>query len=205
MDLLRQTLKHHEGLRLEAYKDTKGLWTIGIGHLLDQEQHDDELEVLGLEDELDDWEGFTITEEQAYALLELDIEDAVEDLAPAFTPEDIEALDEPRRVVLISMAFQLGGGGVRKFKSFIKHLKAGEYSKAADEMLWSNGETKNRRSKWYRDTQKRCEEAAEIMRGESHNTLTASQERTLIDMTNEALVAEIKKFNDELARRLLGG
>ena len=59
-----------------------------------------------------------LTEAQAYELFDIDVDDAIEDIQPAFMPDELEALGETRRAVILSMAFQLGGGGIRKFKNF---------------------------------------------------------------------------------------
>jgi lysozyme len=69
-----------------------------------------------------------------------------------------ESLNEARKGVLIEMIFQLGPGGVRKFKRFLDFALAGDYEQAHDEML---------DSLWHHQTPKRCEELADIfLRGE---------------------------------------
>ena len=142
-----------------------GKYHIGYGHLLEGEQQDKELEIMGLEDELDDWKGFTINEEQAQALFGVDVEDAQEAAGLSFTREELTEMSSERWAVIISMCFQMGS--VTKFKSFIAAVKAGDWGRAADEMLWSNGLKKQRRSAWYKETPRRCEKASEIMRGEA--------------------------------------
>ena len=77
INALGEHLEHDEGRRTEAYQDTKGFWTIGVGHLLSAEQSERELEAMGLEDELDDWEGFTLTDKQVDDLLVIDIDDTL--------------------------------------------------------------------------------------------------------------------------------
>ena len=117
-NLLRRLLIDEEGCKLEAYKDSeKKLWHIGIGHNLEMEQTDDELAVLGEFDE-DDLGSVTITEQQAYTLFDIDVQDAIEDIYPFLTDEQLEALGETRRAVVLSMVFQIGGGSIRKFKNF---------------------------------------------------------------------------------------
>ena len=162
-DLLRQLLIDEEGCDLEAYKDSEGIWTIGIGHNLEIDQTPEELAILGLDDELEDWEGFTITEQQAFDLFDLDVEEAINDLYPAFTDEDIAKLNETRCAVLVSMVFQMGGAGVRKFKNFVKAVKTEDWDTAAEEMIYANPKVK-RHSKWYTQTPDRCLRAAAAMR-----------------------------------------
>ena len=143
---------------------------VGWGHLLGQEQSEEELAAMGLDEELDDWWQFTITDEVSEALLDIDIQDAIEGLHPTkrldgWTEEQLEELDPERYVALINMAFQMGGYGVRKkFPSFMKAVKAEDWDRAADEMMWSNGLKKQRRSQWWNDSWERCELMAEKMR-----------------------------------------
>lgn len=163
MELLKILLVDEEGYNPKAHK-VKGKMHIGYGHCLDQEQTDDELLVMGLDDEEDDWEGFELSDDQCEALLRIDVEDALEDVLHSFTQEELDALEPARWCAIISMVFQMGGGGLRKFPSFIAAVKAGDWDRAADEMLWSNGLKKQRRSAWYKQTKIRCQEAAEAMR-----------------------------------------
>ena len=165
--LLHKVLHGEEGEKRNANGNhyahlVNGKWHIGHGHCLDQEQSPEELDVLKLDDELDDWSKFTISDDQADMLFIIDVADARDGALISFTKDELDALDDARWVVVMSMCYQMGS--VSKFKSFIKHAKAGEWEKAADEMEWSNGETKQRRSAWYKETPERCEEAADAMR-----------------------------------------
>lgn len=159
---LKIHLELKEGRRKEAYKDSEGHWTIGVGHLLDAEQKDDELAAMGLDDELDNWEGFEISEEAIDKLLDIDIEDTLHGLRFSFTDEELEGLDPKRFCALFNMAFQ--NGSCVKFPSMVNAIKDGDWERAADEMLWSNGLKKNRRSAWYKQTPTRCQENADMMR-----------------------------------------
>ena len=158
--LARRLLEDEEGKRNEAYKDHLGYWTIGIGHLLDQEQSEDEMEAMGLTTIPTSWEGFTLTDEQCYTLFDIDVEDAIDDLHSrdpdlSFSEEDLEALGETRRAILLSMVFQLGGAGFRKFRNFIKSVKAGDFETASVEMMDSLAA---------RQTPERWERASKAMR-----------------------------------------
>ena len=162
-EFLRQLLIDEEGFELEAYKDSEDIWTIGIGHNLETDQTPEELSIMGLDDELEDWEGFTITEEQAFELFALDVEEARNDLYPAFTGDDLLKLNETRFSIIVSMVFQMGGAGVRKFKNFVKAVKTEDWDTAAEEMIYANPKVK-RHSKWYTQTPERCLRAAAAMR-----------------------------------------
>ena len=201
-ELLRQLLIDEEGCKLAAYKDSEGIWTIGIGHNLEIDQTEEELAALGIPDELEDWEGFTITDPQAFELFDLDVEDAVNDLYPAFTDEDLLKLNETRTAVILSMVFQLGGAGVRKFKNFIKAVKTEDYETAAAEMLYANPKVK-RHSRWYTQTPARCQRAADAMRTGSFERYTDSPGNAEIHETpSEALsVYSSIELLEELIRR----
>ena len=161
-EALKQHLEHDEGRRKQAYKDSKGYWTIAIGHLLDAEQSDRELQAMGLEDELDTWEGFEITDPQIEELLDIDIDDTLTMLKLSFDESELEKLDPVRYISLFSMAYQLGS--VIKFPAMVSAVKREDWDRAADEMLWSCGLKKKKRSQWYKDTPERCQKMSDAMR-----------------------------------------
>ena len=67
-DMAVQLIREVEGCELEAYRDSAGKWTIGIGHLLD---------------EASDWEGESCTPAAAEALLRADLATAWDDIEQA--------------------------------------------------------------------------------------------------------------------------
>ena len=165
-EILKAEVRSDEGFDDTTYPGpVTGLPHIGYGHLLSEEQTDEELQAMGLDDELEDWTGHKISVEQAERLLDIDIDDAMESLSPTWTVADLEALDTERFIALMSMAYQMSGYKIqKKFPSFVKAMKEGDYDRAADEMLWSNGLRKERRSAWYQQTPERCQEMADRMR-----------------------------------------
>ena len=199
LELLKEDLRKDEGFEDTTYPGpVTGEPHIGYGHLLGQSQTDDELEVMDLDDELDDWTGFRITVEQAEKLLDIDIGDAIESLAPTWTPEQLEALDPERYIALMSMAFQIGGFGIqRKFPSFVKAIQGEDWDRAAEEMLWSNGLKKQRRSAWYKQTPNRCQEMADKMR----NGTTETDPKPADDKPAELTAFTDKEILEELLRR----
>jgi lysozyme len=64
-------------------------------------------------------------------------------------------LDEMRLNVLYEMSFQLGFNRLSLFKKMLSAMREGDFNRAADEML---------DSAWHRQTPKRCEELAKIIR-----------------------------------------
>lgn len=153
--LLRQLLIDEEGFNTKAHL-VKGVFHIGIGHNLEIEQTPEELAAMGLTRLPTRFEGLELTEQQTYDLFDIDVEDALEDVQPTFMPDELEALGEPRRAVILSMVFQNGGAGLRKYKKFIAAVKSRDFEEAAKEML---------DSKWAReDSPARAQRAAEAMR-----------------------------------------
>lgn len=101
--LLRDELIRDEGLELEAYQDTNGFWTIGIGHLLGREKRMSK-----------------ITLREAWALLTIDVEDAEKLVEEVFGKDATTCLKcdcthrmcddaRARYRALVNMAFNRGG------------------------------------------------------------------------------------------------
>src|SRR5579871_4116256 len=117
MDLIEQ-LKRDEGLRLTAYRDSLGIWTIGYGHNLNAHPP------------------FyaNCTDQQAHTWLVLDSAEACAWLREHLPWTD--RMDEVRRAALQNMAYQLGS----KLLGFHRSLTLIEdhyFKEAATEMLAS--------------------------------------------------------------------
>ena len=215
LEYLKRGIKHEEGEKRDddgnhiVYPGPKTKKPhIGWGHLLGQEQSEEELEAMGLEEPLEDWWGFTITDEIAERLLDIDIGDAIESLHPTkrldgWTEEQLEELDPERYVALINMAFQMGGYGVRKkFPSFMKAVKAEDWDRAADEMMWSNGLKKQKRSQWWHDSSERCELMAEKMRSGSIAKNKAPENEKAVQILPDAQLDRIESMCADILDQL---
>ena len=133
---IKAWIKGHEGFRSNVYKDTKGLLTVGVGHLI---QVGDILP----KDLLMSWfaEDFAVAQGDLRHL-------KVKFKLPPFGPV--------REAVLVGMFFQMGWSRVLGFKNMIKALVECDWNLAADEMI---------DSKWARDdTPGRAKEASKMMR-----------------------------------------
>ena len=126
---LIEMIKKHEGFRGMPYNDSLGFPTIGYGTKL------------------------PITEEEAELLLKHRLDEKILKLSEK-EPFYLE-LPEKAQEVVANMAYQMGVGGVLKFKKMWAALKEGDYKKAANEML---------DSRWAKQTPNRAKELAEIMR-----------------------------------------
>jgi len=100
-----------QGDRFLPYQDTKGLWTIGYGRCLSKK-------------------GINPTE--AMMLFSQDIADAMADARSVCSCYD--QLSEPRRMVLVSMAYNLGRGKLSGFALFLDALHRGDYTEAAHQI-----------------------------------------------------------------------
>lgn len=105
-------IKEFEGLKLRAYQDTGGVWTIGYGHTRNAKP------------------GLTITEKQATKLLVADVYDAEKGVERA-TKVD---LTQNEFDALVSFTFNLGVGQLLK-STLLKKLNRGDKEGAADEFL----------------------------------------------------------------------
>ncbi len=125
-EIIKHVLVEDEGLQLKAYVDCcgkswrhcsckdKGKLTIGVGR---------NLEDLG------------ISENEAYGLLYNDIKRITVELEKAFSW--FKELNSPRRIVILSMAFNLGISKLREFKKMIKQIESGDFHSASQEMISS--------------------------------------------------------------------
>ena len=115
LTVLEDQLIAHEGLRLDMYKDTVGIATIGVGRNL---QH------VGLR-----------TEAEARYLLRSDIVAIRSELERALPW--LGDLNEVRQRVLMDMAFNMGVSGLMKFEKTMQNIADGRYEAASQEMLRS--------------------------------------------------------------------
>ena len=123
----------HEGLRLEVYKDSLGIDTIGIGR---------NLEDRGITKEELDWMDIPnmaivhtmgITEADAMYLAENDVQIVEEELVRAHPC--VNKLDAVRQLVVMDMAFNMGVPRLCKFKKMWNAIHEENYIAAAKEML----------------------------------------------------------------------
>ena len=144
---LKERIKEHEGFRSYVYKDSLGFATIGYGHLVTKEDNYAE--------------GIEYSMEQLDATFEVDFKAACESAELVADHNNINLDEHPECVkeVLIEMTFQLGVGGVSKFKKFLSNLANKSYNLAADEML---------DSRWAKQTPHRAEKLSYIIRSLAH-------------------------------------
>ena len=133
LERIKEQLVRHEGLRLKPYRCTSGKLTIGFGRNLDANG---------------------ISQTEAFMLLEHDILQCEMQIL-AEIPKIYLQLDEVRKSVLLNMCFNLGVSGLLGFKNTLEFIKAGDWERAANNMLVS---------RWAKQVGRRAIELSELMR-----------------------------------------
>lgn len=113
-------IKHYEGLKLEAYQDAVGVWTIGWGHTKTAKR------------------GMVVTESQAEQLLLDDIAEHARGVAGALKVK----VKQHQFDALVSFAFNLGVGALRG-STLLKLLNDGNERAAAsqfDRWVYAGGQ-----------------------------------------------------------------
>ena len=138
MEEIKERIKQHEGFRDTVYSDSLGFATIGYGHL-----------VLPTDNFV---EGNTYDKETLEEVFDNDFKIAVDSARDLL--KDIEH-NYIIFGVLVEMCFQLGKPKVSKFNKMFIALKEKDLDKASAEMI---------NSRWHKQTPKRCESLANIMK-----------------------------------------
>ena len=108
-----------EGVRYRAYQDSKGLWTIGVGHLIkSSEPH---------------LMNATLTQEEVDKLLESDLRWCDEAVANSVRVP----LTQPQYDALYSLCFNIGETQFKN-STVVKRLNVNDYAGAADAILMWN-------------------------------------------------------------------
>lgn len=108
---LRDRIKRHEGKRLEPYKDSVGLLTVGYGRCIDR---------------------VPFSEDEIELMFRNDLRRA---RAGARSFHFYPHIGVGRQEALTELCFWLGLGGVKKFKKMLSALSQGRWRDARDELL----------------------------------------------------------------------
>lgn len=116
----RAAIAQREGNKLKAYRDTKGIWTIGVGHTAAAGAPAPKA-------------GMTITAAQSDEILSRDLADTEAAVNSAIkVPVSQKQFD-----AMVSLAFNIGSGGFKK-STVVKRLNAGDVAGAASAfMMWN--------------------------------------------------------------------
>lgn len=136
-------LMFEEGYRKKPYYCSEGYPTIGIGTKI------------GPKNASLVYYQFEVNEESAKALLQQELDEIIASICkfPWF-----QESNQDRRIILMSMAYQMGVNGLLSFRNTLKYITNKEYTKAAENMLVS---------KWAQQTPQRAKRHAQVMAGKT--------------------------------------
>ena len=138
---LKERIKKHEGFVNKIYKDSLGFATIGYGHLVTKADTYEE--------------GVEYTEEELSKVFDQDFIIAGHGAETLMNNNEVYEIDHEAKCVLIEMVFQLGIGGVGKFKKMWSALDSEDYGEASFQMM---------DSLWAKQTPNRAEKLSQKMR-----------------------------------------
>ena len=122
IEQLRETLKVDEGIKYEIYKDHLGYPTFGIGHL-----------IVESDEEYGQSVGTGVHLDRVNEAFDEDVSVMIDEAKKLFP--DLEDLPEEAQQVIVNMTFNMGRPRLSKFKKFIAGVNAGDWEKAAVEMM----------------------------------------------------------------------
>lgn len=154
---LKQSLILDEGKRYKAYKCTAGHNTIGIGHNLDAKPLPPDIQAyLQQYGRIDD--------AMIDILYEQDVKDAIDDCLRLWGKFD--SYSDNRKKALINVLFNMGLRKVAKgFPSFCKAVDNEDWQRAADELKYADGLTKDKISGYFLQTGDRAKRVIEKLIG----------------------------------------
>lgn len=152
-----RTTKDYEGFRDSIYKDTKGKRTVGYGFNIDDPVtakmvHPDV--VSGRR---------KMSREEAEPVYHKRMGLAKSD-AKKYLGKTYDSLDDSAREAVHDMSYNMGHDKLSKFKGMKAALDKGDYGRAADEVEYSDANTKKQRTPYYQQTGDRAKENVERFR-----------------------------------------
>jgi lysozyme len=128
-----ESIKLHEGIKYQIYRDSRKNLSIGIGMNLERSDSDARLKAVGANPKLIRSGKEKLNNSQIQILFKQDIDKAIKD-AKSLVP-DLGQRPLPVQCVLIEMAFNLGKNKLSGFKKFLFHIQNRNYELASREML----------------------------------------------------------------------
>jgi GH24 family phage-related lysozyme (muramidase) len=142
---LRRFVEAHEGRRVDAYLDSRGIQTIGVGFNLQRPDARPKITALGLSYDAVCRGEVRLTDAQIDRLLDSDLADA--ETGARRCVRGFDVLPAQAKMVVIDMVFNLGVGGFSTFQKMIKALENRDWDGASAEM---------RNSVWYHQVGERA-------------------------------------------------
>lgn len=146
---IKDMIIQHEGFKTRPYKDSLGLWTVGVGHLIGDGK------TLPPE-----WDR-EFTKEEVMALFDKDYEHHKKqaEKLPGYS-----LANEKGRAALIDLTFNMGPGWASKFKLGVQALLKGDFKEAANQFIDSN---------WFKQVKGRAVTVTNLLREGSKENATA--------------------------------
>jgi lysozyme len=113
-------IKSSEGIKYSIYKDSRGNKTVGVGHLM---LPTDKIKA-------------SYSEKEVRAFFDKDLGAALI-IARKHFP-NFDSLSDDAKEIVVSLAFNLGSGGLSKFKKFKAAIANKDFTRAAKELRESN-------------------------------------------------------------------
>lgn len=139
-DDIKEMIKRHEGVRNKPYKDSLGLWTVGVGHLIGNGR------TLPMEYDR------TFSDEEINTMFE---EDYAAHKAAAEQIPGFMDLNKTGQGALTDLTFNMGGKWYKKWPKFTKNISEGNTEEAAKSL---------EDSKWYGQVGNRAPEVVAMIR-----------------------------------------
>jgi GH24 family phage-related lysozyme (muramidase) len=163
----KKMIIRHEGAVPYPYKDSKGLWTIGVGHLIGDGK--------SLPPEYDEWKNNgaanakgnntkpALTQEQMNKLFDQDYakHEKLAEKGPGF-----DKANEPAKGAFVDLTFNMGAWWT-KFKNAGKAASSGDWSTAAEEL---------KDSLWHKQVGKRADEVIGLVKHAGDGETTGVKE-----------------------------
>ena len=140
---MTEEIKADEGVVNEVYLDHLGLPTVGIGHLIREDDPEHGLEV-----------GTKIDEERVNELFETDIKETIDECKLIYN--DFDDLPEEAQYIIANMMFNMGRPRLSRFHKMKQAVDNRDWKEAANQMI---------DSRWYKQVPNRANRLVNRMKG----------------------------------------
>lgn len=131
-EALKAQLREREGVRDRAYRDTRGILTVGVGFNLTRPDARTRLAAVGADYALVCAGLRALTPQQIDELLDVTVAEAI--AATREIVPDLPDLPDAIQLVLVDMVFNLGAAGVARFRKMLAAVAARDWPEMARQM-----------------------------------------------------------------------
>ena len=147
IELLKEQIKRHEGEVLEIYEDSLGYLTLGVGHLIREDDED-----------FGEPAGTPVSQEVVDRYYDADFDKHVDETIHVCENNniDFDNLPEDIQHVLVNMCFNLGANRLGKFRNMLYAVSVSNWQEMSNQM---------EDSRWYGQVGRRSKELQELVLG----------------------------------------